>query len=398
MDYTQYWIYNETYFNATDGIQVWTVPLDGTYKIEAYGGQGGSNNTYDGGKGAKIIGTFVLTKSTKINIVVGQQGQNVVYGGGNGGGGTFVYNNEDNIYIIAGGGGGASMSSSYVDGGHSDELGGTGSSPNYSNTPGNGGYSSLGSNGDGSGGAGWNNNGGQNQYAIGGGSHNLGWVGGSSGPYSITLSIIYLDVNDNDITDQINGKYIDMDIKIIEGKGVGQIRTISNSYMTSGNTRARAYVTIPWDIKPDITSKYEISKDPVTTGIVPIVTSSNTGILLEPTANYTGYKIYNNMEITIISGTGIDQTRIITSSFASDGFSNTAYVTPSWDINPDTTSEYEIKFKTTGEVSANTDADITYGGFGGGGGAQNYIIAVFSGSKMGSLVWTPTIHWMTLFC
>ena len=72
----------------TQGIQEWTVPSSGTYQIEAYGAEGGTsiNSSYDPGKGAKIKGIVSLAIGQKLNVLVGQQGQNANYTGGGGGG------------------------------------------------------------------------------------------------------------------------------------------------------------------------------------------------------------------------------------------------------------------------------------------------------------------------
>lgn len=111
------WKNNTTYFNTTNGIQLWTVPVTGTYSIEAFGAQGGSSGTRIGGKGTRMSGNFILSQGEIIRILVGQQGQT----GGHsqntnqfvsaGGGGTFVvrtpYNTTGSILVIAGGGGGS---------------------------------------------------------------------------------------------------------------------------------------------------------------------------------------------------------------------------------------------------------------------------------------------------
>ena len=73
----------------TQGIQEWTVPASGIYRIEAWGAKGGDN----GGLGAKIIGTFSLSQNEVINIIVGQSGtvtnQGSSYGAG-GGGASYI--------------------------------------------------------------------------------------------------------------------------------------------------------------------------------------------------------------------------------------------------------------------------------------------------------------------
>lgn len=93
------WLVNTEFFNATDGVQLWTVPKDGTYRIIAYGAQGGKAGVAagSGGLGAKIEGDFDLEAGTKLRIVVGQMGG--ISTGQSGGGGYYGDNN--------GGGGGA---------------------------------------------------------------------------------------------------------------------------------------------------------------------------------------------------------------------------------------------------------------------------------------------------
>ena len=106
---------------TTNGIQEWTVPTTGSYKICAYGAQGGDDptNPAPGGKGAKICGNFNLTQGEIIKIAVGQKGGNendATYGSYNprdiaagGGGGTFVVRSLGNSpLVVAGGGGGGS--------------------------------------------------------------------------------------------------------------------------------------------------------------------------------------------------------------------------------------------------------------------------------------------------
>ena len=104
------------------GIQEWTVPLTGSYRIEAYGAKGGSTSSYRGGYGARMRGDFTLTQGEIIQILVGQEGvlgqhsQNAAQHLCGGGGGTFViktpYNSStSSILVIAGGGGGAAQNS-----------------------------------------------------------------------------------------------------------------------------------------------------------------------------------------------------------------------------------------------------------------------------------------------
>ena len=114
--YNTSWENNTDYFNVPSnaGIQYWTVPVTGTYTIEAYGAEGGDyGSSKPGGEGARMRGDFVLSANEIIRIVVGQRGDSYTNGsskGGGGGGGSFVirspYNDVGSILVIAGGGGG----------------------------------------------------------------------------------------------------------------------------------------------------------------------------------------------------------------------------------------------------------------------------------------------------
>ena len=143
----------------SSGIQQWTVPHTGGYRIEAVGAAGGYN-TYNSsaryrGRGARMIGTFNLLGGDIIQILVGQEGgirhndlssaaggvPIAVGGGGGGGGGTFVVRGGNTPLIVAGGGGGLSAVTSRHEGCDAN-----------TNTSGNPGYNSGsgGSNGHGS--------------------------------------------------------------------------------------------------------------------------------------------------------------------------------------------------------------------------------------------------------
>ena len=176
---SQPWYSN--YFSVgtvTQGVQSWTVPSTGSYRITAGGASGGANNGgtfYPGlpGAGATIRGDFLLTVGTVLSLVVGQAG---VYGanGSGGGGGSFVYTGSiggDGLLVAAGGGGGwGHGSASFI-----QVTGGIGSS----NTSSTGGASSAGtgaSGGIGQGGLG----GASSIYGSGGGG--TGWLSqGSNG-------------------------------------------------------------------------------------------------------------------------------------------------------------------------------------------------------------------------
>ncbi|MFN9582476.1 MAG: glycine-rich protein, partial [Bacteroidota bacterium] len=92
---------------SVNGIQHWRVPVGGNYKIEVYGAEG--YGTF-AGKGAYMSGTFSLSTTDTLKILVGQQGGCCVGSGTNqfgGGGGSFVVASNNIPLIVAGGGGGA---------------------------------------------------------------------------------------------------------------------------------------------------------------------------------------------------------------------------------------------------------------------------------------------------
>jgi len=94
----------------TSGIQTWTVPITGTYRIVAYGAEGMSADpSYSGGDGAMVGGNFVLTAGEVLSIMVGQMATEDGCSGG-GGGGTFVVNSGGSAMIVAGGGAGTRTS------------------------------------------------------------------------------------------------------------------------------------------------------------------------------------------------------------------------------------------------------------------------------------------------
>ena len=109
---SQTWAQNTSYFNmTTQGIQLWTVPVTGSYKIDAFGAAGGSSGLGRGGYGANITTNVNLIQGQVLAIVVGQMGQSTTSSGlytcgGGGGGGTFIYDSTTLTYYVAVGGGG----------------------------------------------------------------------------------------------------------------------------------------------------------------------------------------------------------------------------------------------------------------------------------------------------
>lgn len=89
------------------GIQNFTIPITGDYRIEARGAQG--YGTY-GGRGAIMIGDFNLTAGTVLKVLVGQTAiiNNTSYSNQfGGGGGSFITYTNNTPLVVAGGGGGS---------------------------------------------------------------------------------------------------------------------------------------------------------------------------------------------------------------------------------------------------------------------------------------------------
>jgi hypothetical protein len=106
---------------VTSGIQSFTVPSTGPYRIKVAGASGQNSSNGAGGFGMIVQSDFTLTAGTVLNIVVGQQGLPTVgvgtYFGGTGGGGSFVYTGAiggGGLLSAAGGGGGALSSTTAV--------------------------------------------------------------------------------------------------------------------------------------------------------------------------------------------------------------------------------------------------------------------------------------------
>ncbi|XP_078382111.1 uncharacterized protein LOC144664777 [Oculina patagonica] len=102
---------HDDHVTLSSGVQQWTVPYTADYQVEAVGAAGGydieTKSAQYRGRGARMIGTFSLSKGEIIQILVGQEGGiNVVSYSSGGGGGTFVVRGNNTPLIIAGGGGG----------------------------------------------------------------------------------------------------------------------------------------------------------------------------------------------------------------------------------------------------------------------------------------------------
>lgn len=136
-------------FDYTGSVQTTTL-TPGRYKLECWGGQGGSYNSYIGGYGGYSKGTITLTKTTTVYVSVGGAGSSSstaagfngggtgISSGRGGGGATDVRIGQNSLYsrvIVAGGGGGAGVTSANANpcGCGGGEYGGDGY---YNNTTG----------------------------------------------------------------------------------------------------------------------------------------------------------------------------------------------------------------------------------------------------------------------
>ncbi|BCS85836.1 fimbrillin family protein [Prevotella herbatica] len=93
-------------FNYTGNVQMYTIPLDGTYKIECWGAQGGCCDNGDGGKGGYTKGEILLKAGTTIYFYVGQNpSKNSLLGGWNGGGNGSSHADGNGLQTGCAGGG-----------------------------------------------------------------------------------------------------------------------------------------------------------------------------------------------------------------------------------------------------------------------------------------------------
>lgn len=63
-------------FNYTGDVQTYTIPANGTYKIEAWGASGSDIDSFKGGLGAYTKGLTYFTKGTVLYLYVGGSGEN----------------------------------------------------------------------------------------------------------------------------------------------------------------------------------------------------------------------------------------------------------------------------------------------------------------------------------
>jgi hypothetical protein len=189
-------------FAYSGNISSWTVPDCVTsVTIETWGAQGGKNNpcSQQGGKGARMKGTFTVTPKEVLKVVVGgkglDRGSDTANQSGTGGGGSFVWKDAGTqLLIAAGGGGGGAICTSGGDPNYAtgrDGVTDTSGTKDTTNTYSGG---TNGSDGDGQcPGKGWNNvknnpsgygSGGELGGYGGGGTVGSNHGGGGGGGYS----------------------------------------------------------------------------------------------------------------------------------------------------------------------------------------------------------------------
>jgi hypothetical protein len=135
-------------FRANGALQSYVIPLTSNYLIEAAGAQGGPTGVLgggQGGKGARLRGTFFLKAGDVLHILVGKRGGAGTIpetASGGGGGGTFVWRGvlpaplPARPLLAAAGGGGGNGGPGLVDSG-----GGQGAAPGGSD--GQGGHADM---------------------------------------------------------------------------------------------------------------------------------------------------------------------------------------------------------------------------------------------------------------
>ena len=94
------WAQDSARFDVTSGIQLWTVPQTGTYRITA---SGAGLNAYSNQRGARMRGDFQLQQGQQLRILVGQVSTRNQAGSG----GTFVATANNTPLLVAGGAGGS---------------------------------------------------------------------------------------------------------------------------------------------------------------------------------------------------------------------------------------------------------------------------------------------------
>ena len=70
-NYSDSWTDDTDFFNVVDGIQYWTVPMSGTFRITAAGSVSGTRSGVSSGRGVIYRGDFNLIEGEIIRILCG---------------------------------------------------------------------------------------------------------------------------------------------------------------------------------------------------------------------------------------------------------------------------------------------------------------------------------------
>ena len=178
---------NTSHFNVINGIQLWKVPVPGTYEIEVASAGGGTpsvQNSKVGGKCRVISGTKILTQGDYLRIIVGSRGGRFADAAGGGGASviglaTSMTNAAPNgtyPWIMPGAGGGGGVSGGPgkdANSSNSSESASTSWALGTNTLAGSGGRNGVTTNGGwGGGGSGWSSQGGGNSNVGSGGGNN----------------------------------------------------------------------------------------------------------------------------------------------------------------------------------------------------------------------------------
>lgn len=150
----------------------------------------------------------------------------------------------------------------------------------------------------------------------------------------------------------VSGVYNGMGIKISGGTGIGQIRTIVNY---NGATKV-ATIDRAWVTTPDTTSLYElltldaIGPQSILHGGTAQAGDASTITIASAAVSADNY--YDGNIIQIVAGTGVGQSKIISSYV---GSTRVATVSEAWATQPDNTSVYIIRGLGDVEVGVNND-------------------------------------------
>lgn len=163
-------------------------------------------------------------------------------------------------------------------------------------------------------------------YTISGPLRSIAQAGG--------VSTITLAASDT----QPDHYYNNSKVYLTSGTGSGRLRTI----ISYNSVTKIATVDSAWGVAPDVTTGYYISGNRRRQA----TSATNTSLVLH-TDDRKADDYYTGMNLTIIGGTGVGQTRRVTAYVRA---TNTVTIRPTWVTLPDATSIYMISDKETGTL------------------------------------------------